>query len=88
MVELFANLIGNALGVERPRIESMIEFYLLELSQDRYRPSVVAALRGVRKARKVKVQQDQALLAKLDKFTVPDEDLPPPPKAKGRGRRR
>jgi hypothetical protein len=73
--------------VEKKQIEGMMELYLLELSQDRYRPQMLKGMRNVRKARRQKERQDSALLDRLNQMTVPDEDLPPPP-TKGKRTRR
>jgi hypothetical protein len=63
----------------------MLDLYLLELSQDRYRPSIVQAARTARTARKQQKKEDTALLARVDAFTESDDDVPMP---KRRSRRR
>lgn len=79
--ELFARtrmemrVMGEGLGVPSERIEAMLELYMLELSQDRYRPYVAQALRAFRHARRAQVNKDQELLAKVDKL---DDGAPMP----------
>jgi hypothetical protein len=84
-VQLFARLIGTGLGLAEEGVESMLDLYLLELSQDRYRPSIVQAARTARTARKQQKKEDTALLARVDAFTESDDDVPMP---KRRSRRR
>jgi hypothetical protein len=84
VVRLFARLIGDGLGIDEELVGNRLDLYLLELSQDRYRPSIVAAGRAARKARKQQAAADQTLLDKIGKYTVDDGDLPPIPDV-GRG---
>ena len=61
-------ILGDGLGVPSERVEAMLELYMLELSQDRYRPHVAQALRAFRHARRAQVDRDSELLAKVDKL--------------------
>jgi hypothetical protein len=77
-VQLFARLIGQGLGMAEDGVESMLDLYLLELSQDRYRPSIVQAARAARSGRKQQKENDKALLARVDALTESDDDVPMP----------
>ena len=84
-LQLIVVLFGNALGISSRQIEGMLDLYLLELTQERYRPDYLDQLRRQRKERLKKKQDDQTLLQKVGKLTVEDADLPP---IRGRGKRR
>lgn len=75
-VRLFARLIGAGAGVPEDAIERELDLYLVELSQDRYRPAVVAALRAARTSKRQREHEDRRLLDRLDKLTVADEKPP------------
>ena len=74
LVSMLANLIGKIAGFSPVQIEGMIDLYTLELYQEGYRPSVVAALRNARTKRRQKSTKDNKLLEKVEKFTVSDEE--------------
>ncbi|MGL5247652.1 MAG: hypothetical protein ACRC8U_05580 [Brooklawnia sp.] len=84
---LFARILGAGLGLDSQRLTGMLEEYRLELSQDRYRPAIIETMRRAKKTQARKQQADKDLLAKVDKLTVPDSELPPLPKPKARRRR-
>lgn len=88
LVSMFVKILGDAVGLSAPALDGMLDIYMLELFQDGYRPSVVAALRSTRSKRKRKTLRDQALLEKVEKFTVSDEELSRAQKSAKRGPRR
>ena len=62
--------------------------YRLELSQDRYSPSIIEVMREARRAQVRQAKKDAELLAKVENLTVPDEELPPiKPRPKARRRK-
>ena len=87
LVQMWTMLFGRALNVPLQTIEGMLDLYLLELTQDRYKPEHVQHLRRQRAERRRKTQEDQAMLNKVARMSVSDEDLPPV-KPKGGTRRR
>ena len=80
-------MFGSALGVPLHKIEGMLDLYLLELTQDRYKPDYVNHLRRQQAERLRKKRDDQTLMQKVSKLTVKDSDLPPV-KPRGRAHRR
>lgn len=74
-VALFARLIGQGLGLDEEHVEGMIDLYLLELSQDRYRPKLVQALREARSARQQKAATDEHLLKRVQSMDVGEAEL-------------
>jgi hypothetical protein len=85
---LFARLLGAGLHVPGKTVSQMLELYALELSQDRYRPAIIEAMRQTRLAQAAQQEADKKLLEKVEQLTVPETELPPLPKPKGRARRR
>jgi hypothetical protein len=87
-VQLISRLVAAGLNLPEEKVEAMLDLYLLELSQDRYRPSIVAAARAARAARKRQKLADTKLLEKVDRMTVADEAVPSTPRARRRSRGR
>jgi hypothetical protein len=87
-VQLLSRLVAAGLNLPEEKVEAMLDLYLLELSQDRYRPSIVAAARAARAARKRQKLADTKLLEKVDRMTVADEAVPSTPRARRRSRGR
>jgi hypothetical protein len=84
---MFSMLFGRALNVPLQTIEGMLDLYLLELTQDRYKPEHVQQLRRQRSERRRKQVEDKTLLEKVARMSAVDKDAPPE-KSKGRTRRR
>lgn len=57
-------------------MQAALDLYLLELSQDLYRPEVHKALGSARRAQKRREVEEKRLLEKVGKMTI-DADLPP-----------
>jgi hypothetical protein len=87
VIQFITMLFGRALNVPLPTIEGMLDLYLLELTQDRYKPEHVQQLRRQRAERRRKQSEDKSLLDKVARMSVTDKDLPPA-KPTGRARRR
>jgi hypothetical protein len=83
-VELFARLLSLALDVPEERVEPLLDVYRLEVSQDRYHPSIVVAARKARAQRTQKAVRDAKLLDRVERLTVKDDDLPPTPRVRRR----
>ena len=88
MVMHFTRILGVGLNLPEERLDTLLDLYLLELSQDRYRPSIVMATRAARQARKNKALADHELLEKVNRLTVTDDDLAPISQKKKRPPRR
>ena len=89
LVALFARLVGQGFSIPQDKISGMLSEYLQELSQTRYRPEAVAIRRKAVRTKINKERSDKALLDRVNKLTVSDEDAPPLPKPKkGGGKRR
>lgn len=77
---LFSRMLGSALNVRSDFIEAMLNAYKDELTQASYTPQYAKKQRQQAKAvasRKTKKKlDDEALLQKLDRLTVPDEKSP------------
>lgn len=89
MVEFFAKMFGQALGVPETTIRAMLEGYSDVLYQAVYTPEFAKIQKQRKKkatARQVKKKlDDEALLRRLERFTEPDE---PGPQGKAGARRR
>ena len=88
----FARLITSTLcrtqSVHPDTVASMLEMYRLELSQDLYHPDMAALLRATVASQKTAARAQQAILNKVDKMTVPEDQIPKAPKQKGKRHRR
>ncbi len=87
-IGLIARVVARGIGVPQDEVEGMLAVYTDIVTQNRYTPQVA----GERRRRLVETERqkkaDQARLAKIDKLTVPDEELAPAPRPRGRGRPR
>lgn len=86
MVELFAGILVTSLKVPDEVVQPLLDHYFDELSHDRYRTSIIAVRRTARSVETKKAQDAQRILSKVEKMTVDDKDLDPPPPARGRGK--
>ena len=85
--KLFASVMGAAQSVPAEAVEGMLNLYQMELYQDRYHPMMVAVMREVKKRKRSDKNKDQEILQRVDKMTVPDDQLPPARKRGGRRKR-
>lgn len=83
---MIASVVGEGLGVKPEALQSHLDLYMLELSQDVYRPAIHEALRHARTARRRKEQEERRMLEKVDRMTATDAEVPLP-KATGQRRR-
>lgn len=84
-MSLMAQLVGRGLGLPPEDIAEMLSSFTDVVSQNRYTPQAAAERRKrISEAARQK-KADKSLLEKVDKLTVPDEELAPLPK---RGRKR
>lgn len=79
VVALFSRILGDALGVKEALQSKMLQTYRDTLFEDIYTPAYAALQRRL-KAQAVaqktrKKSNDEALLKKLEKLTVKDEEL-------------
>lgn len=86
LVNLFAALFGKAFSVDQEQLKAMLEVYSQELHQTRYNPAILGKARRAARAKAVAAKTDEQLLAKVDKLTVKDDELPPLPPKKRRRR--
>lgn len=79
---LLANLLGPASRMPLEAVESMLGAYERRVNHDAYR-------QPPRSQKRKKDTENAALLAKVDRLTVSDDELPlvPPPKKGGKRRR-
>lgn len=87
-VGLIARIIGRGLGVSDDEIEGMLSGYTDIVTQNRYTPQVAGQQRRAREEAAKQRKSDESRLSKVDKLTVPDEDLAPVPKKRRRSRRK
>ena len=71
---MMTSLLGRVAGFSPAQIEGILDLYTLELFQDGYRPSTIAALRAARTVRRRKVTQDQDLLKKVERFSITEDE--------------
>lgn len=80
MVELFARILGQGMGMRSDTLAAMLSAYKDEISQDRYTPEYAQQQRHRKVevvSRKTKKKlNDDALLKKLEGLTAPDDDAP------------
>lgn len=86
-IQLLATVIGRGLGVAGEALDGMLRLYRQEVTQVRYRPETLAAIRRNMAQQTAKRRSDETLLKKVEKLTVPDSELPPLPKKPSRRRR-
>jgi hypothetical protein len=85
VVELFARLLGEGLGVQPAIVTQLVKTYAETVTHEAYHPTAVAAkLRAARK-QVTQVVQDKSLLDRVAAMTVPEDQLP---SVKKRGRKR
>lgn len=87
-VGLIARIVARGLGVPEDEVEGMLSVYTDIVTQNRYTPQVAGERRRRQAEADRQKKADQARLQKIDKLTVPDEELAPPLKPRGRGRPR
>lgn len=80
MVELFARILAQTLGMRNDALEAMLTAYNDELTQIKYTPAYTK-LKRERKLEEVtktvkKKLDDDALLKKLEGFTAPEDEAP------------
>lgn len=81
-MQLFARILGEGLRLNPEKVETLLDLYMLELSQDRYRPSLVAATREARRSRKQQMISDSKLLDMVSKLSAGEPETPKRPKRK------
>lgn len=77
LVEMGLFFLSTLTGADETLSKKWMEYYLEELHQTRYDPAIIRKKKAQRKV-------DQDLLKKVEKLTVPDDQLPPLPKPKRR----
>lgn len=86
-VGLISRVIARGLGVPLDEIQGMLSDYTDIVTQHRYTPAVAGKLRREKLAQAQQQADDTRKLQKVDKLTVKDEELTPPPSPQ-RGKRR